>query len=339
MYCIGMKRFLGVDKMIDIIRTWHDEHGHKKYLTECSLCKKQIIKDARANLNFKCECELDLSGKDIGYLHVNYLQKRRNNRSFNQWNCTCICGKTIVVNEKTLVNKKEKIKSCGCIDNANNLVGQKFGKLTVIDYVGKIGGKCSWLCVCKCGEHVVKTSFQLHKNKLLACDICNHNITFEKKESYYKCMIQGTDNYFYIDIDDFEKIKNHNWNIKEDGYIWTSINNKNTYLHRYILDVDDPSIVIDHINHKKYDNRKSNLRKVTHSQNSMNNINQLNNMNGIRKASKTTWRSQIYVDNKCIHLGSFKNLDDAIHARKLAEEKFFGEYSYSNSMRKSKNNL
>ena len=45
------------------------------------------------------------------------------------------------------------------------------------------------------------------------------------------------------------------------------------------------------------------------------------------------WRAEIKINIKTIYLGFFNNKDDAIAARKSAEEKYFGEYSYDNSMK------
>ncbi len=45
------------------------------------------------------------------------------------------------------------------------------------------------------------------------------------------------------------------------------------------------------------------------------------------------WRARIFINGKGIHLGRFTNFDEAVKARKRAEEKYFGEYSYDNSMK------
>lgn len=48
--------------------------------------------------------------------------------------------------------------------------------------------------------------------------------------------------------------------------------------------------------------------------------------------SKQQWRARITVEYKEIHLGYFDKFEDAAKARKDAEEKYFGEFSYDNSM-------
>ena len=46
----------------------------------------------------------------------------------------------------------------------------------------------------------------------------------------------------------------------------------------------------------------------------------------------------IVLNKKKIDLGIFENKEDAIKARKEAEEKYYGEYSYDNSMKGDENN-
>ena len=93
--------------------------------------------------------------------------------------------------------------------------------------------------------------------------------------------------------------------------------------------------VIDHINHNTLDNRKQNLRIVTRVQNQMNMSKRKDNTSGFtgvhfnKRSDK--WMATIQVNYKSINLGTFKNKEDAIEARKKAEEKYFGKESYNNS--------
>jgi hypothetical protein len=43
--------------------------------------------------------------------------------------------------------------------------------------------------------------------------------------------------------------------------------------------------------------------------------------------------ASIYVNGKGIHIGEFDIFEDAVKARKEAEEKYFGEWSYDNSQK------
>ena len=139
---------------------------------------------------------------------------------------------------------------------------------------------------------------------------------------------------FYFDLEDYEKIKDDCWHIDKNGYI---INGKRKRFHRIIMDLNNSKVPIDHINHKKYDNRKSNLRIVNKSQNAMNQA--ISSMNtsgttgvGWHKA-KGKWRAYIKINYKQKELGYYDTFTEAEQARKQAEEKYFGEYSYDNSLR------
>ena len=96
---------------------------------------------------------------------------------------------------------------------------------------------------------------------------------------------------------------------------------------------------VDHIHGEKSrnDNRKSNLRIATSSQNNMNKRLQSNNTSGVTgvdwQKKHSTWRARITINHHTINLGDFINFDDAVKVRKEAEEKYFGEYSYDNSQR------
>ena len=91
------------------------------------------------------------------------------------------------------------------------------------------------------------------------------------------------------------------------------------------------------------DNRKSNLRIVSNSENQMNRKLAKNNTSGTSGVDwlkrNNLWRSRITINNQSVTLGYYKNKEDAIKARKEAEEKYFGEYSYDNSQKQWKENF
>lgn len=148
---------------------------------------------------------------------------------------------------------------------------------------------------------------------------------------------------FWFDLEDYDKIKDYCWYLAGHGYFKArSLKTDNytsdkIYLHRVVTGAKDGEI-IDHILHNKnepnYDNRKSNLRRVDYSKNAMNSTLRKNNKSGHRGVfySNTInkWIARICVNNKNIHIGTYKNFEDAVKARHDAEEKYYGEYNYSN---------
>ena len=79
---------------------------------------------------------------------------------------------------------------------------------------------------------------------------------------------------------------------------------------------------IDHINRQKSDNRISNLRLVTKSDNQHNLPKKKSNTSGITGVyfNKHSWVAQITYKGKVIYLGSFATKQEAADRRKKAEE-------------------
>lgn len=87
-----------------------------------------------------------------------------------------------------------------------------------------------------------------------------------------------------------------------------------------------PKNQIDHENHIRDDNRISNLRCVTHQENSKNRRLGSNNSSriigvGWRKKDKE-WRARIKVSGVLIHLGTSKSIFEAACLRRSAENKY-----------------
>lgn len=232
-----------------------------------------------------------------------------------------------------------------------DLAGQRFGRLTVLYRVDNTitpNGKSrvTWHCKCDCGNEcdVLGNYLRIGDTKSCGClssliDRKKYNIYDLTSRDYGIGWTSNTNKEFYFDLEDYDKIKNYTWWENDNGYILAMSNEKHIRQHRLILDMlDDKEYDIDHIHGKntRNDNRKSNLRICTHSQNLMNVPIRLNNTSGttgvnwFKPAKK--WCAEIQVDKKSICLGYYNDIKDAIRARKEAEEKYFGEYSYENSI-------
>lgn len=124
------------------------------------------------------------------------------------------------------------------------------------------------------------------------------------------------------------------------GYIAVRYKNTSLLAHRIIYILHYGAIPIntevDHINHIKNDNRIENLRIISRNDNMKNLPRYKTNTTGFNgvyvQKDKYTRKNKIYnyqsfrafiiVDNKKIHLGRFKTLEEAIEARKQANIKY-----------------
>ena len=235
--------------------------------------------------------------------------------------------------------------------NAKNLSGQTFGKLKVISRCGSDKhGKALWKCECGCGngEYVFATTSQLTTHHTQSCGCLQKERTSQSNKKYntydltgeYGIGFTSKGEKFYFDLEDYDKIKDYCWSFSNQYLIAPDKNNpsKNILFHRFVMNCTDDDIAVDHIEHHPFDNRKQKLRICTDSQNNMNHIKRIDNTSGMtgvyfdKRSNK--WYSQIKVKGqKRITLGYFSDFEEAVRVRKNAEEKYFGEYSYDNSIK------
>lgn len=133
-----------------------------------------------------------------------------------------------------------------------------------------------------------------------------------------------------IDTEDFEKIKRYSWCVSKTGYAVANNGQKVIKMHRYILDINNPKIIVDHRNGNPLDNRKNNLRICNSKQNARNTKVSKSNTTGQLGISITAYgkfRARIMVNGKEIRLGNYEKIEDAIEARKKAELKYFKEFA------------
>lgn len=232
-----------------------------------------------------------------------------------------------------------------------DLTDRTFGRLTVIgrapDRVLPSGQhKTMWWCKCSCGNPELKAidAYSLTHCKTESCG-CIQKETASKIFSNpndidlsgdYGIGYTSNGERFFFDLEDYEKIKGITWFIcsgNMENYVAGHDNNgKIILMHRLVMDYDGP-YDIDHKHGKetRNDNRKCNLRIATRSQNNANSNDTHSNTGvlGVHKLKGNgKFRAYIQYNGKQVRLGDFKNIEDAIDARKKAEIEYFKEWGY-----------
>lgn len=121
---------------------------------------------------------INLTGQHFGRLTVLYKDTERKSKTGSYWICQCKCGKIVSVRSASLRNGS--ISSCGCYRKeklsqlkTENLLGQKFGLLTVIEKAPKKHNRTAWLCRCDCGNQIIVTAHDLKSYHTQSCG-CQH---------------------------------------------------------------------------------------------------------------------------------------------------------------------
>jgi len=120
---------------------------------------------------------------------------------------------------------------------------------------------------------------------------------------------------------------------RPDGYIVIGFKNKSIRAHRliWLMHYGFMPEFLDHINGVRNDNRLVNLRVATRTQNQMNLKKRIDNSSGCSgvfwNKQRNKWAARIQIDKKIKHIGLFLSIENAIAARKIAEQKLFGEFA------------
>ena len=150
----------------------------------------------------------------------------------------------------------------------------------------------------------------------------NKNI-FIKKDNLIYCYSNKNELLFFTDN---EKIIKYNWCKYSNVYCATKIKGKIIPVHRFLINPKENEVV-DHINRNKKDNRMSNLRNTNKSINAFNTDIRINNHSGYTgvyyRNDTKKWTAEIKKDYKKIVLGCYEKIEDAIKARKNAEEEYY----------------
>lgn len=237
-------------------------------------------------------------------------------------------------------------------NKGRDLTGEMFGRLLVLyedePIYDKNGKKITmWKCECQCEDKTIlsvrRSNLVGGNSKSCGCYFRERMVETNKanKTKRNKYDLTGeygigwtsnTNDEFYFDLEDYDKIKDYCWATKngEGDYkrVVTNIDtNKNIPIHFIITGRKN----IDHQNRNTFDNRKNNLRDATYQQNSQNKSLQHNNTSGVagvyQRKNDGMWVARININKKQTNIGTFANKEEAVKARLKAEKEYYGEFA------------
>ncbi len=190
---------------------------------------------------------------------------------------------------------------CGIDDTATRIIKSKYGIL--------------------CRKHYL----QIYKNKEIKRTIYDKNEIIIHN-GYAEIILRDKEQNIVgsaeINIEDIDKVKDFKWHIKKSrntNYAVCNNHGKSVLMHQIILNYYGDKD-IDHIDNNGLNNRKNNLRIISHS---LNLINQHNESNGVKKVPSGKYQAHIMVNGKTIYLGTFNTFEEAKQKRMEYEVTLF----------------
>ena len=249
--------------------------------------------------------------------------------------CKCDCGNvdSFDVNNITR-NPDHRCKKCVPHYGGKpkpDLVGKTINGIEVLeeserDTYGNLRFKCR--CA-RCGSISIKTVGQIHARKSDRCRSCPPDYHFQIEGNIATGTLPNGET-FMIDADNIPLVNNYNWTSNaRDAYLHDA--STGVRLHRLISGVNDPKVMVDHINRNRKDCRRENLRIISTFGNSCNHGRYSTNKTGYTGVyfSKyaMSYEAKVGYNHKRIRLGSSK--DDLVKLAQMyniAATFLFGEY-------------
>lgn len=239
-----------------------------------------------------------------------------------------------------------------------NLIGQKFGRLTVIDKCRK-NNRPYWVCQCDCGNITKVETYGLKSGHTQSCGcyrsqrIRERNTEYSTKHNHVISDVDGIvtfedekHNQCMVDSKDWEYLKQWYWrktkrsDRKKSASYWITNAKKSDLengegtslrLHQKVIELkcgkyDRATFVVDHLDRNIDNNTRGNLILKSNEENSHNRDISVLNTSGCtgvyKKKNKNKWTASITVHYKIIHLGTFNSYEEAVKARRCAEVKY-----------------
>lgn len=257
----------------------------------------------------------NLKEEIFGFLKVNEFMRIENRYAI--WECKCLkCGNTCEVNSKDLIGgRRTTCKNCGEPRNSGrrkgkkrerrSLVGRDFAWLHVEELVNEDSKKQIYLCRCRCGNLKEVSETNLISGNTKSCG-CMPRTNIKDKRFGMLVAIEPTNQ---------KTSKGIIWKCKCDcgNIAYISVEKLNAG------DVRSCGCM--------REVEKSEHTKLTWVLNKGQKL-RANNTSGIRgvKRANGKWGASITFKGKTYWLGTFSEKEDAIYARKTAEEHFYSDF-------------
>lgn len=198
-----------------------------------------------------------------------------------------------------------------------NIIGQKFGRLTVVEQKGSDKNRnMVWLCKCDCGNFIETTTNKLRSGNTKSCGCLKKELLSERSKD-----LTGKRFGKLVAIKPTKKRKDRSvvWECECD------CGNRFYTPAKFLLSGGSTSCGC--VGIKKLING---MKKECVEQTYLSLLNKKkskSNTSGVKgvywKKDKNMWDVEIGFQKKRIHIGYFKDFEDAVKARKRAEEQYF----------------
>jgi hypothetical protein len=222
-----------------------------------------------------------------------------------------------------------------------DITGETFGRLKVLNFVGREKTHYYWKCSCSCGNEAIVEKSALLRKQVQSCGCVNSKGRCKGRNLFdisgeYGIGYSAKGSQFFFDIEDYERMKDIYWTITKKGYVMAAKNK--SFLARLILGLPRNKN-IHYINGNSSDVRKTNLSSTSPEQKISDSIEYAKKTGKKTKIKYLTtrktegcypkkrkkgikWQARIRLNKKTIHLGTFNTKKEAKAAYKKAKTEY-----------------